>query len=357
MNGSITPVGDVDYYGVNGVNETWGFIALLETEGDGNITVFRSDGTTFLDSDTGSWEHGSGIALQSYIDNSDLHYLRISENGNDATIPTYTLRLYNTVVITQPEIEPNETAVTGTPSAFTHGGTLSTNDDVDCFAFQGRQGDTILLALDTTGPIDPILELRDAADNVLKSANFTFTGDNEFLEYTGLPTNGIYAYCVRLAAGSGGTNATYRVGLVRNGGLYFPTYQQKPTWLNPRPGNYALISDTLTFRLAMTNTSPIAIPGNINLSATYASSCLDFLDANPAPTAQSSGQVQWFGIGPDGLAPGEVYSVTVSLQAIDGCTDTLHQGTQIPYFLTGSSSETTYAILSNFTYLPVIRRP
>jgi hypothetical protein len=31
MNGEIKPVGDSDYYIIDGVNTTWGFIALLDT--------------------------------------------------------------------------------------------------------------------------------------------------------------------------------------------------------------------------------------------------------------------------------------------------------------------------------------
>ena len=359
MEGAVTPIGDMDYYALDGINSSWGFIALLETEGAGTLTALGSDGTTVLDSDTGSWERGTGIALQSFTDGSATHFLRVNENGNDAAIPTYTLRYYHTVIATQPEIEPNETAMTGTPSAFTHEGMLSTAGDVDCFAFDGKAGDTILLALSTDfgSPADSILELRDSTDSVLQTANFSGAGEDEFLEYTGLPDTGLYAYCVRVAAGSGGPDATYRAGIVRNGSLYMPSYHQAPTWLNPRPGNVAYLGDTLTFRLAMTNTSSVVIPDNIHLTATYSPTCLDFMDVNPTPTSQSSGFVQWYDLGPAGLDPGEVYSVTVSLQAIDGCTDSLHQSTQIPYFITGTGSDVAYAILSDFLYLPVILRP
>ena len=167
MDGTIDPIGDVDYYALNGVNATWGFIALLETDEAGTLTALGSDGTTVLQSDTGSWEQGAGIALQNFADGSATHYLRVNESGNDAAIP-YTLRYYNTVVTTQPEIEPNETAATGTPSSFTHAGTLSATDDTDCFAFHGRAGDTILLALnmDSGGPANAALELRDSADTI-----------------------------------------------------------------------------------------------------------------------------------------------------------------------------------------------
>ncbi len=232
MDGTISPVADLDYFALGGVNSTWGFIALLETAGDVTLTALGSDGSAVLQANTNAWEEGTGIALQNYADNNATHYLRVNENGNNAVVPTYTLRYYKTVVATQPEVEPNETAVSGTPSAFTHAGTLSTTSDIDCFAFDGRANDTILLAADNdaASPADITLSLHDAANTVLQSANHTGIGGDEFLEYIDLPASGVYAYCVKVSGGSGGPTASYRAGLVRNGGLYYPPYEQKITW-------------------------------------------------------------------------------------------------------------------------------
>lgn len=367
MDGTIDPVGDVDYFSQSGINVTWGYIALLETVSSttsqqGALTAVGSDGTTVLQSDTGSWERGSGIALQNYADGSTTHYLRVNEDGDDATVSTYTLRYYNTIVRTHPEVEPNETRSTGTPSAFTHDGTLTTSSDVDCFAFQGRAEDTILLALNGDpeadgSPADPVLTLVDPSDTVLKTADFSGTAGKEFIEYSTLPNDGVYAYCVSVGAGSaGGAGATYKVGLVRNGGFYVPDYEQEPTWLNPRPGNVAYISDTLSFRLAMTNTSPITIPGDIDFQATYSSTCLSFVDASLAPTSVSPGEVEWYGLKPSGLAPGEVYSVTANFQALNLCGgENLHQSTVIDYLFTGTSGDAVYNIHTP-VFLPVILR-
>jgi hypothetical protein len=367
ISGAVDPAGDVDYFAQDGVNVTWGYIALLETVSSttsqqGTLTALGNDGTTVLQSDTGSWEHGSGIALQNYADSRVTHYLRVNEDGDDATVSTYTLRYYNTIVRTQPEAEPNETRSTGTPSAFTHEGTLSTSGDVDCFAFQGRADDTILLALNGDpeadgSPADPVLELVDASDTVLKTVDFSGAAGKEFLEYPALPSDGVYAYCVRVGAGSAGAaDATYKVGLVRNGGLYVPDYEQGPTWLNPRPGHVAYISDTLSFRLAMTNTSPITIPGDIDFRATYSSTCLSFLDASLAPTSVSPGTIEWDGLKPSGLVPGEVYSVTANFQALNRCGgEDLHQSTGIDYFFTGSGGDAAYNIHTP-VFLPVVQR-
>jgi uncharacterized repeat protein (TIGR01451 family) len=359
MTGAITPVGDLDYYALNGVNTTWGFIALLETTGDATLTALGSDGTTVLQSNTSAWEQGTGIALQNYANGSDTHYLRVNENGDNATVPTYTLRYYRTIIASQPEVEPNETAASGTPSAFTHEGVLSSTSDIDCFAFDGRAADTILLAVDNdaASPANIDLELRDAANTVLQTADHTGVGGDEFLEYTDLPASGVYAYCVKVTGGSGGPTASYRAGLVRNGGLYFPSYQYKTTWLNPRSGNVALVGDTLTFRLAVTNTSPITIPDDVNLSATYPSGCLTFSGGNPTPTYQYAGHAEWYGLRPDGLAPGETFSVTVDLGAVSGCTDFIRQNTGLSYYLTGTASDTSFKVLTDTVYLPTILRP
>lgn len=179
----------------------------------GTLTALRADGTTVSQTDIASWERGSGIALQNYADGSATHYLRVNDDDNDETITTYTIRYYRTIVNTQPEAEPNDTRSTGTPSSFTMNGVISPDGDVDCFAFHGRAGDTILIALhgDPEGdgsPIDPVLELVDPSDTVLKKVNVSGTAGKEFIEYVGLASAGVYAYCVRDKDGAGGAGAT-----------------------------------------------------------------------------------------------------------------------------------------------------
>lgn len=366
MEGAIGPVGDVDYYAQNGVNVTWGYIALLETisstsSQEATLTALGSDGTTVLQSDSGSWERGSGLALQNYADGGSIHYLRVNEDGDDATVSTYTLRYYSTVVNTQPEVEPNDTVTNATLSAFTHAGTLTTSSDVDCFAFYALADDVILLAMngDPEGdgsPVDGVLELVDGTGTVLDTADVSGMAGSEFIEYAGLPGDGTYAYCVRVGAGTAGVAATYTAGLVRNGGLYTPNYKLQATWLNPPPNNVAHISDTLSFRLAITNTGTLTIPGDIDQLASFDPNCLNFLDADPAPSAVSSDEVEWIGM-QSGLAPGELYTITVNFEAAGGCNDKVHQSTVINYFFTGSGTDAFYTIHSEFVYLPFVIRP
>jgi len=359
--GAIIPIGDTDYYSLTGVNTTWGFIALLDTVDSttstrGTLTALGTDGTTVLQSDTGSWERGSGIALQNYADDSATHYLRVDEEGNDATVTTYAIRYFPTVVRTQPEVEPNGTRSTGTPSSFTMNGVISAAGDVDCFVFHGRAGDTILIALngDPEGDgsvIDPVLELIAPTDAVLKSADISATGGKEFIEYVGLTSEGVYAYCVSDKGGGGGADATYMVGLVRNGGLYYPSCTMRAAWLNSRPGSYARIGDLMTFQLAITNTSPLTIPGNIRITTTYSPTCLGLVSVMPPATTTSGGRVSWDGQ-KSGLVPGEVYSVTMTMLARNRCSDRVYQGTGVDYYFTGYGDSVPYTIWGS-VYLPI----
>jgi hypothetical protein len=360
MTGSISPVADVDYYALDGVNPSWGFIALLDTlssttSTSGTLTALGSDGATVLQSDTGSWERGSGIALQSYADGASVHYLRVTQAGNTDRITGYKLRYVRTVVSAQPEVEPNDTRATGTPSSFTHSGILSPTSDVDCFAFQGRAGDRIIIALDSKGStIDPLLRLVGPGDTVLKTANVTGLGGKEFIDYAGLPSDGVYAYCVSAAAGVGGAGATYRVGVTRNGFLYFPSYLHGTSWLNQPPRGFALVDDLLTFRLAVTNTSPITIPGNIRLTTSFSAACLLMVSSVPTPTTSSPGHISWDNQ-KTGLAPGEVYSVTFTGRGLIQCSDTIYQDTGLAYYFTGSGDYLPYSVDANL-YLPLVRR-
>jgi hypothetical protein len=364
MTAAIDPAGDQDYFAIPGVNPTWGFIALLDTSAsttshDGRLRAIGADGATVLQSDLGSWEHGSGIALQNYADGDATHYLRVNEQGNDATISDYNLRYYQTIVATQPEIEPNNSYSNGTPSSFTESGVISPTADVDCFAFHGRNDDSILLALNGDpegdgGPFDPILQLVDPSGSVLKSANVTGKGGKEFLKYNGLPGEGKYAYCVKAGAGAGGPTATYIVGLVRNGNLYFPGFTDDATWLNPRPGYYAQPGDTLSFSLAITNTSPVYIPGDIRITTSYSTTCLELVSVSPPATDSSPGYISWDGQ-KTGLAPGEVYSVRKDLRALTPCSDRIYQDSGLEYYFTGVADFLYYDIYKT-NYLPLVRR-
>ncbi len=348
LDGSIDPIGDKDYFVIPGVNTGWGFIALVDT-GDSTssqtvrIRAFDNSGTTLLQSDIGSWEKGSGIALQNFADDEGLsHYLSVNEVGNDATISLYHIRYYKTIVSTQPELESNNDKASATPSSFTMAGVIDSPGDIDYFAFHGRAGDNILLALNGDpegdgGSVDPVLELRNPSGTVIATADVTGAGGKEFIEFLGLETDGIYYYTVRDKAGGGSRTETYKVGIVRNGEKYYPTYTRDPQWMNPPPDNKAHVNNNLIFKLSITNTSPTFIPGNIDLYLNYPAENFTFVSASPVETSTTPGTVSWAGQ-KSGLNPGETYFVTATLKATAPGSVRVYQFTGLDYFFTSSSS-------------------
>ena len=268
--GSIATPGDTDYFLVNGINPTWGFIALLDTSSSssstaGRLAALASDAVTVLTEDAGSWVRGSGIGPQSFVDGRANHYLRVAEDGDDAAISDYQLRYFTTVVAPQPEVEPNADIASATPSAFTMSGTLSAPGDIDCYAFDGRDGRTMLFALngDPEGDgsaVDYALELVDSTGTLLASVDHSGPGGSEYLEFASLPGDGVYGYCVRATSGAGPT-ATYAVSILSNGGLYYVDWRQGPVLTDPVPGNSVAVGEWLTFRLEAANEGGVAIPG------------------------------------------------------------------------------------------------
>ena len=362
--GAISPTTDVDWFALSGLNTTWGYIALLETISStgsttATLTALRNNGLTVLQTDTASWERGSGIALQSYVDSALTHYLKIKTAISGTLIDTYTLRYYQTIVATQPEVEPNDTRSTGTPSSFSMAGVISLTSDVDCFAFQGRINETIVIALNgdpekNGSPINPRLQLIDPTNAVLKTANVSGLGGKEFIRYI-TPGNGVYAYCVSATSGTGGSTATYHVGIVSGDrGLYMPDYVHDAVWLNRPASGHALIGSVLTFRIVLTNTSPLTIPQGVNLYSSFDATCLTPISSVPLTTSQGTGSLGWYGLN-TALLPGRAFSVTFNLRAKARCADQLSGSYSLPYYITGGGSNANYSIWGG-VYLPIVLR-
>ena len=365
-NGAISPIGDKDFYAINGSSTgtgTWGFIALLNTNGaTGLLKAFGANGTPLLASDVGSWELGSGIALQAFPNGSDTHYLSVEEQGNNSQIEAYSLRFYRTKVSTKPEVEPNGLLTNATPSSFTHLGIISNAADRDCYMIDGRQYDTLLIALDGDPDKDgsnmnAVLELVNPAGVIIKSVDVSGVGGNEFLEYGELPANGIYAYCVRTSSYTAGKNETYKVGIVRNDGLYLPNYSAAVTWLNAPANQQARTGDILQFELKVVNGSPVPIPGKIDVSAEFNASCLRFTQAFPATTTSTSNTVSWKDQKTSGLAAGETYSVRFEAMALRTCNGSVTENYNMEYYATNDFASGFYATgTDGNVYLPMVRR-
>jgi hypothetical protein len=156
-------------------------------------------------------------------------------------------------------------------------------------------------------------------------------------------------------SGSAGPTATYEVGIVRNGALYFPGYTQGPIWLDKPPGGTVRVGEQFTVELSVQNTSPVTIPGNIGLSASYSSDCLQLVGTSPEAAAIWSGNVSWHGQKTE-LAPDEAYSVTLTLKAMAPCSDKLAQHTGLDYYLTSAYGSIDFMIESgsNVSILPLL---
>lgn len=354
LTAAIDPVGDVDLFSIDGVNETWGFVALLDTSASSSsqtatLSALRNDGVTVLQTDTGSWIRGSGVGPQPYVDGGLTHYLRVNEAGDDATVSSYGLRVFQTVVSSLPEVEPNATAATGTPSSFTMNGVTDIDGDVDCFAFHGRADHTPLLALDGDpegdgSPVDLVLELRDASNAVIASTDRAGAGGREYIESAPLPSDGVYAYCVRPDGPGSGATATYRVALLDRGGLYFPEMSIVTTWVGGDTEATARVGDRVTLRVGLGNDSPVRIPGEVRFSATYPSSCLRVVGTEPPATGEFGETVSWSGVKLDGLDPGEVFTVDVTFMAVGECDDRVRTSISVDYFLSGFGGQATITV-------------
>ena len=365
MSGAISPAADLDYFAIPGVNSGWGVIALLDTQtgvGDqpGKLSMLRANGTTELQTDSGSWVNGSGIAFEPYIDESATHYLKVQEDGGDATIADYTLRYYQTITDTQPEVEPNESTATAQTTSFTMHGDLNSATDVDCYAFQAWALDEFLFALDGDSQRDgadfnPVLEVHDAADVVVATIDYTGNGGREFIELATLGPSGVYSYCVRAASGTSGSNTEYDAGLLRNGWIYIPTYNVAADWIDPRPGEYARIGDLMTFDLSITNTDDVEIPGDIRMRGLYEGECMTYVSSTPLATSHAFGEVSWAGQKPGGLDPDETYAVSMTMRAHQGCRDHVQEAIYMSYYFTGTGQNADYLIWWD-VLLPLVMR-
>ncbi|MEA3439405.1 MAG: hypothetical protein U9R58_03905 [Chloroflexota bacterium] len=359
ISGTINPVGDVDYFELPGVNTQWGYIAMLDTiasgsSADGTLTAYAADGAAVIQQDSGSWSDGSVIAWQHFVDGSDYHYLKVSETGDDGTITPYLLRYYKIAISEMDEVEPNETPETGTISAKSMTGNLASGSDVDCFRFDGNDGEQFLFALNADpendgSSTDFELAVYGPSGALITSVDVGGTGNNEVIDDIILAESGIHAYCVSSAVVTVDPNDEYLVGPLRNHRGYLPYFQVHPVWLDPGPNGVAALGDTLTFQLNFTNTTRITIPERLWMYGNIDDDCLRIVDA-PGAYYTSTEEVRWemFDLG-----PGVNFSKTFETQAIAGCESKMHEGVVMDYFVLGVGKDLKYAIQPGL-YLPII---
>lgn len=361
ITGTIAPVGDVDYFQVDGVNQLWGYIAMLDTSGSitsthGTLTAFGQDGTTQLQIDSGSWISGSVLAWQKFVDSSADHYIRVSETGDDETLGPYSLRYYRLAMSVQDEVEPNDTPATAMVSAKSNKGAMDSPGDVDCFSISVQDGEQFLFALnadpDNNGSTtDFELQLYDPADIQIASADFGGVGGNEVIDNITLPETGIYKYCISSPSGTPDPLDEYIAGPVRNGHNYYPTYILKPVWLNPGPAGTVAMGSSLTFQLNFTNTSLLPMPGWIGMYGRFDENCLELVDA-PGAYYTSTKEARWEMVD---LGPGEVFTAEFETRAKIGCQDNVHESVVMAYYDLGVGKDGFYNVLPG-VYLPLVTK-
>ena len=361
ITGTINPVSDVDYFLLDGVNTQWGFITFLDTSAssastDGKLTAYASDGTTILQEDSGSWEHGSVIAWQKFVDGDADHYLRVMEEENNDLIEPYTLRNYVIAVGEEDEIEPNDTPSTGTISAKSMKGALSSISDVDCFRFNGHVGEQFLFALNADPDRDGsntnfTLSVYNPSGELITSANDGGIGGNEAIDNFTLNEDGVYAYCVG-ATGAFSSGDFYLVGPLLDEYNYWSKYSLDPQWLNPGPGGNTIVGAQLDFELKFINTDFLTIPDEIRMAGFFDDVCLELIDA-PGAYYTSTTEVRW---SMDDLAGGETFSTFFTTRAISTCAQKIHESVSMDYFHLGVGKDEKIIVVQPTLYLPLVMR-
>jgi len=363
MSGSVNPAADQDYYSIGGVNNLWGFIALLDTTGSvssqsGTLAAFGSDGVTQLQTDSGSWSNGSVIAWQRYVNGGATHYIRVTESGDDETIEPYTLRYYSIAFSEQPEVEPNETPGTGTVSAKVMKGNLMDASDVDCYQMSVASGKEILVALNADmqnngSMTDFVLSLYDPSGAMVSTVDVGGIGNNEILLDVVATESGVYAYCVSSDGGVVSPNDEYLAGPLVNEYNYWSTYTLSPSWLNPGPGGNTVPGALLEFELIFTNTDLLPIPGRITMRGEFDSACLTVVDA-PGASIIYPYRVEWE---MTDLPAGESFTRQFTARANTACNKTMHEGVSMDYFSLGVGQNINYVIIEPSLFLPLIITP
>jgi len=340
VKGAISPVGDVDYFAVKGMGAGWGIVAVLDASAsdagnDTAIAAIAPDGASIRAQNTGHWEKGPFIAWSRFT-GRDTHYLRVSEKANGATISPYVLRYYALPLGEQPEREPNDSLKTANTSAITNKGVIENVTDVDCYAFNGKAKQKVMVALnadpeDDGGPADFAVELLKKDGSVWARADYSGPGDGEFIDEHTLPEAGVYAYCVRARSGAS-KKSTYIAGVILDGRYYLPAISYQVKWDNPGPNNTARVGDEMHFTVGITYNSPLPFPGPFEFNVYYDKDCLSVVNDARADK-KTAGELQWHF---DEVPANLTISKQVTLRAVKTCKGTLDVGYQSGYYVTGT---------------------
>ena len=360
MQGNIDPIGDVDYFSTTGHGAGWGVVAVLDVGAssasrDAVLTAYAPDGTTVRAQNTGQWERGPLIAWLRDAGRDD-HFLRVSEQGADERITPYTLHYYAMPLGNQPEQEPNDSFDAANTASTTNIGVINPAADVDCFAFSGKSGQKVAVALGADpegdgGSADFIIELRRRDGSVWVSADYGGPGEDEFIDERVLPDDGVYAYCVR-AKSSAGPAASYLGGIILDNRYYLPPMIYQVEWTNPRPGGWAKVGDDMRYALTLTYASPLPFPGPFMVDVYYNAECQSIVDDAHADI-HKPGLFRWRY---DEVAANMVVSKNIVMRAKDNCIDSLDLGYGSVYYITFTRSHGAEYLIGYGAYMPLLIR-
>lgn len=225
VKGNIFPEADIDYYSFTATTGSRVFAtavtAFSSSNTDSKITLFASNGTTVIetDSDDGTFGTTSGSIAGAVIPATGTYYLKVDPQD----VATATIRNYDLYVNVQagnpvPETEPND-AVSGAtvlPASGFVSGVKSTTTDIDYYSISLTAGQTVFLSLDLNPERNAVkwdgrllFGLFGDANDQLLVINDPGTADNQPSEAFVFTVKNSGTYYIRVDAASAIGDPTY----------------------------------------------------------------------------------------------------------------------------------------------------
>lgn len=233
VRGSIFPVGDVDLYSFQAQAGDRVYAAAMTAGSagssvDARLALLRSDGVTQIefDDDNGSFSALSPSIAGATIPTSGTYYLRVSAFSVIDSVRPYDLYLQLRSGSPLAEAEPNDSpGGSGSIGAGWVSGARSTGTDMDFYAIDLKEGDTVFLSLDLDPERDGTawngrvgLGLMGDSDNQVLVVDDSGAAEapnptipSEAMMYTVGKDGTYYALVDAASAGEAGVTATYRL--------------------------------------------------------------------------------------------------------------------------------------------------
>jgi len=238
MEGSISPPGDVDFYGLGQPEADSRIFALVDgvaaNPSNSNFDLRVTTETQTLEYDDANNDAEFGNLSPNVAGTKALGeatFLQVTQKSSSAEAEPY--RLYSVVqgpdAVATPETEPNDSPVSADFADYLYGSLPgpAPSTDVDVYGIQAIRGDLWVISLDGDPgydhtPLNAKLEILDGDGSVLLTVNDNGATGTERSPVAGLtatsptaPAEGLAfrvpasgSYFVRVSAGSGGANTS-----------------------------------------------------------------------------------------------------------------------------------------------------